>query len=510
MAADVDKNTPENGSKTPPHAGNANPGSRSWICKGLWTLILVTAVPLFAFGVKYYQDAHLLKRHEQSIRTLGAEGHFLFSSLDIDHDLYLSAEEFKPIAEKLTGILPPVEFEEEETDELNGETFTVEAMMQPLILDSMTKSRDGFLGVSHSSLSGLRSWKSPAVPSASFSARQFRVFLPPKNKLEVGNTWWLIPSELNIFTGYLPNNRYHPPSPKGKEVLIHSLLSMFHPRPFIKSRFAPQGTVACIRASNDFYYDIVFRIHAEFQLNEVPNFPFWFTPGQFTGNIVLSKDASHVRQFRLYVPNNRSLNVDMEWLYGASESSNMEVDIGYLPQLELLSLGPSTPTVITDEEGNVIDSKDSGEPIQFVFEDIHWTSEISHQEAAQRSGRTLRETVLESSPVLALLNESFVSSWSLVKELESMQADEQNHVLSEKARLHLEKYSFPVEMMVALPNGTIVHHINANFFLDQTAMKPEEDGTPFSFSGGFEDPSTSTYISFLKEGLERARAYMPQ
>lgn len=37
------------------------------------------------------------------------------------------------------------------------------------------------------------------------------------------------------------------------------------------------------------------------------------------------------------------------------------------------------------------------------------------------------------------------------------QADEQNHMLSEKARLHLEKYNFPVEMMVALPNGTIVN-----------------------------------------------------
>ena len=37
------------------------------------------------------------------------------------------------------------------------------------------------------------------------------------------------------------------------------------------------------------------------------------------------------------------------------------------------------------------------------------------------SGRTLRETVLESSPVLALLNQSFISSWSLVKELEEMQ-----------------------------------------------------------------------------------------
>lgn len=72
--------------------------------------------------------------------------------------------------------------------------------------------------VSHSSLSGLRSWKSPAVPSSSFSASQFRVFLPPKNKIEVGDTWWVIPSELNIFTGYLPNNRYHPPTPRGREV----------------------------------------------------------------------------------------------------------------------------------------------------------------------------------------------------------------------------------------------------------------------------------------------------
>lgn len=46
------------------------------------------------------------------------------------------------------------------------------------------------------------------------------------------------------------------------------------------------------------------------------------------------------------------------------------------------------------------------------------------------------------------------------------QADEQNLSLSEKARLHLEKYSFPVEMMVALPNGTVVSwtgHIRKNW-----------------------------------------------
>lgn len=47
------------------------------------------------------------------------------------------------------------------------------------------------------------------------------------------------------------------------------------------------------------------RIHAEFQLSEPPDFPFWFSPGQFTGHIVLSKDATHVRDFRLFVPNHR-------------------------------------------------------------------------------------------------------------------------------------------------------------------------------------------------------------
>lgn len=68
----------------------------------------------------------------------------------------------------------------------------------------------------------------------------------------------------------------------------------------------------------------------------------------------------------------------------------------------------------------------------------------------------------------------------------------------------------PSNLLCAIPIGFVsfkVHHINANFFLDQTAMKPEEEGATFSFSAGFEDPSTSTYISFLKEGLEKAKEY---
>lgn len=42
-------------------------------------------------------------KQESALKTLGTDGLFLFSSLDTDGDMYISPEEFKPIAEKLTG-----------------------------------------------------------------------------------------------------------------------------------------------------------------------------------------------------------------------------------------------------------------------------------------------------------------------------------------------------------------------------------------------------------------------
>lgn len=95
-----------------------------------------------------------------------------------------------------------------------------------------------------------------------------------------------------------------------------------------------------------------------------------------------------------------------------------------------------------------------------------------------------------------------------MKELEDLQSIKENAFHAELARLHLEKYNFPVEMMICLPNGTVVHHINANDFLDVTSVKPEEvEGSIFSFSTSFEDPATMTYLKFLKEGLQKAAQF---
>ena len=52
-----------------------------------------------------------------------------------------------------------------------------------------------------------------------------------------------------------------------------------------------------------------FRIHAEFQLNEPPVHPFWYSPAQFMGNIIIDRESRNLLAFHMYVPNTKRLNV---------------------------------------------------------------------------------------------------------------------------------------------------------------------------------------------------------
>jgi len=63
----------------------------------------------------------------------------------------------------------------------------------------------------------------------------------------------------HLFAGTLSSNRYFPPRVSNKEVILHRLLGLFHPRPFVHMRFAPQGAVATVRAENERWVDVVFR-----------------------------------------------------------------------------------------------------------------------------------------------------------------------------------------------------------------------------------------------------------
>lgn len=64
----------------------------------------------------------------------------------------------------------------------------------------------------------------------------------------------------NFFLGPgLTSNRYYPTPVRGRLAILYHLLTIFHPRPFLLTRFPPQGTVACVRAESQDYLDIVFR-----------------------------------------------------------------------------------------------------------------------------------------------------------------------------------------------------------------------------------------------------------
>ena len=95
------------------------------------------------------------------------------------------------------------------------------------------------------------------------------------------------------------------------------------------------GLWACLRAYNDEFAEIVFRIHAEFVLTDGR-----FTPSQFTGHLVIDRMNDKIAAFKMYVPEG-VLNFDVGWdKIGA-------IDVGFCPQIELHA---ETQETVSDTE----------------------------------------------------------------------------------------------------------------------------------------------------------------
>jgi len=89
------------------------------------------------------------------------------------------------------------------------------------------------------------------------------------------------------------------------------------------------GLWALLRAYNDTYAEIVFRIHAEFALEDG-----WFTPSQFAGRLVIDRTQAKVAFFEMSVPEG-TLNFDVNRQH--KNSSSYETDAGFCPQIGLLA-----------------------------------------------------------------------------------------------------------------------------------------------------------------------------
>ena len=89
-----------------------------------------------------------------------------------------------------------------------------------------------------------------------------------------------------------------------------TLLRQLHPNPSLDMHINSgdsYGLWACLRAYNDKFADIAFRIHAEFKLEDG-----WFTPSQFAGHLVIDRIEEKVAFFEMYVPDG-PINFDVNW-----------------------------------------------------------------------------------------------------------------------------------------------------------------------------------------------------
>ena len=148
-----------------------------------------------------------------------------------------------------------------------------------------------------------------AEPEKQYPAAVFKSFLPSE-AVSVGDCWQI------------------------EEVGVTALLRQLHPNPkLLKTHMDtddPRGLWACLRAYNDKFADIAFRIHAAFNFEDGT-----LTPSQFKGNLIIDRRENKVVFFKMYVPE-ATVNLDIVWKKD-KDQTYASTDAGLCTQMELRS-----------------------------------------------------------------------------------------------------------------------------------------------------------------------------
>ena len=194
-----------------------------------------------------------------------------------------------------------------------------------------------------------------AEPEKYHSTSVFQSFLPTQS-VSVGECWRI------------------------QEEGVTELLQQLHPNPNLDISINASdscGLWACLRAYNDQFADIVFRIHAEFKFEDGR-----FTPSQFTGHLVVDRTEEKVAFFEMYVPEG-PINFDVSW--------NSIIDSGLCPQMEL-RVGTQNPVRDAEFTGDSITQEEAERILIQRFyksEQINWVPPEQALEIAQAQQKPL-------------------------------------------------------------------------------------------------------------------------
>ncbi len=156
---------------------------------------------------------------------------------------------------------------------------------------------------------------------------------------------------------------------------------------------AAPGAYACLRAADPRRAEVLFRAHAEFELENGVR----YTPAQFEGRVVLDHVADKLVSFQLALPSrnpNVDVNVPMEFAdspEGPRRRRNA-ADIGWVPRMELVGGEPapveSTKSISDDDARALLAGR------FYAFAAIEWRSFDEAVLRARELGKPLHVVVL--------------------------------------------------------------------------------------------------------------------
>ena len=161
------------------------------------------------------------------------------------------------------------------------------------------------------------------------------------------------------------------------------LLQQLHPNPDLDMRIDENdvgdscGLWACLRAYNDRFADIAFRVHADFKLEDG-----WLTPSQFAGDLIIDRLERKIAFFEMSVPAG-TVNLDIGWKED-KEASYSITDAGICSQMELRA---GTQDIVEDTEfAAAITQKEAERALIlcfYKFQQINWMPPEQALEIAQ-------------------------------------------------------------------------------------------------------------------------------
>ena len=195
-----------------------------------------------------------------------------------------------------------------------------------------------------------------AEPEKVYSTSVFRTFLPDK-PVSIGDFWRI--------------------DDRGALALLNQLQPNTNLDMHINAGDS-SGLWACLRAYNDEFADIIFRIHATLALEDG-----WFTPSQFAGRLVIDRVKKSVAFFQMRVPEGTLF--DVNWRKQKDDPNYFyTTGGGVCPHIELLA---EMPDVTQETEFTISIAREETERILiqrfYKSQQINWVPLAEASEISQ-------------------------------------------------------------------------------------------------------------------------------